>query len=228
MNHRFVSGAQEAIELLIQARECAIDAGASLLDFAVEIEHLSKTGLNASLLRWLMNKELIEHWRDITRDDQPSRELRPGNMKFSESSCFILTERGYHLLLGGQANDIAAKGCDLQGPFVARNETVPHWNPDRHELTLGGLLVKRFRLPSANQEKVLEVFEEEEWPPRIDDPLAPFGNANPKRRLHDCIRNLNRNQRNPLLRFRGDGTGEGVLWERIDSSRTDAPRSEAG
>ena len=34
-----------------------------------------------------------------------------------------------------------------------------------------------------------------------------------KRRLHDTIRSLNRNQKEGRLRFKGDGTGEGIVWE---------------
>jgi hypothetical protein len=56
-------------------------------------------------------------------------------------------------------------------------------------------------------------FEEEHWPPRIDDPLPKNPELLPKRRLHDAIKSLNRNQKRSLIRFMGDGTGEGVRWE---------------
>ncbi len=56
-------------------------------------------------------------------------------------------------------------------------------------------------------------FEEENWPRRIDDPLFPEVEICPKRRLHDTIKCLNRRQENKIVRFRGDGTGTGVLWE---------------
>ena len=55
-------------------------------------------------------------------------------------------------------------------------------------------------------------FEEEEWPPRVDDPLPPQRDLEPKRRLHDTLRSLNRHQQNTLIRFKGDGTGEGIRW----------------
>ena len=55
-------------------------------------------------------------------------------------------------------------------------------------------------------------FEEESWPPRIDDPLPPHPDLMPKRRLHDTIKSLNRNQKNHVIRFMGDGTGEGIRW----------------
>ena len=90
---------------------------------------------------------------------------------------------------------------------------VPKWDSSRHELRLGHALVKVFKLPSRNQEAILLAFEEESWPPRIDDPLSPQGDIDPKRRLHDTIKSLNRHQKNYLVRFIGDGTGEGIRWE---------------
>jgi hypothetical protein len=92
----------------------------------------------------------------------------------------------------------------------------PIWDRDRHELRFGALLIKQFKLPSPNQETILVVFEEENWPPRIDDPLPPSDAVDAKQRLHDTIKNLNRNQKHRLLRFMGDGTGQGVRWELIN------------
>jgi hypothetical protein len=74
------------------------------------------------------------------------------------------------------------------------------------------------------QEAILIAFEEERWPPRIDDPLPGSPDLLPKRRLHDTIKSLNRNQKNRLVRFMGDGTGEGVRWELV-SERDGAEHS---
>jgi hypothetical protein len=78
---------------------------------------------------------------------------------------------------------------------------------------LGEKVVKEFKLPASNQATILMTFEEDGWPRRIDDPLPPALNCDPKHRLHDTIKNLNRNQKISLLRFMGDGTGRGILWE---------------
>lgn len=98
---------------------------------------------------------------------------------------------------------------------------VPCWDPDRKELTFRGVLIKRFRLPSPNQETVLMAFQEDGWPVRIDDPLPPSYQTSTKSRLHDTIKNLNRHQKTPLIRFCGDGTGEGVRWEVRDPEEED-------
>ena len=89
----------------------------------------------------------------------------------------------------------------------------PVWNPERQELWLDGNLVKRYRLPSPNQVAVITAFSEEGWPERIDDPLPQNGETTPKRRLQDTIRNLNRSMKTSIMKFLGDGSGEGVLWE---------------
>jgi hypothetical protein len=95
----------------------------------------------------------------------------------------------------------------------------PKWDRDRRELRVGSKVVKVFKLPSPMQEAILVAFEEEHWPPRIDDPLPSHPELLPKRRLHDTIKSLNRNQKQPLIRFMGDGTGEGIRWEFHPSAR---------
>ena len=100
---------------------------------------------------------------------------------------------------------------------IRQSAPFPKWDRDRRELRLGGELVKVFKLPSPMQEAILMAFEEEHWPPRIDDPLPVHPELIPKRRLHDTIKSLNRNQKRSLIRFMGDGTGEGIRWERISA-----------
>ena len=83
-------------------------------------------------------------------------------------------------------------------------------------MRVNGKLVKHFKWPALNQETILAAFEEEGWPPRIDDPLPPLPEQDPKRRLHDTIKCINRNQKHHLIHFHGDGTGEGVIWEFVE------------
>ncbi len=89
----------------------------------------------------------------------------------------------------------------------------PRWDAVRRELWFRGQLVKRFRVPAANQTIILDAFEVDGWPPRIDDPLPGVTGIVAKRRLHDTIKALNHKQKDGCLRFRGDGTGEGIFWE---------------
>jgi len=103
----------------------------------------------------------------------------------------------------GATNDSSAAAAQL----------LPRWDAMRRELVVDGQIVKRFRLPAVNQEAVLTAFEEEGWPARIFDPLPPQLSRCSKRRLNETIKALNRSHLARIIRFRGDGTGEGVLWE---------------
>jgi hypothetical protein len=99
----------------------------------------------------------------------------------------------------------------LSASAVRARSARPHWDGDRRHLWYKGSLVKQFRGRPSTQELILAVFEEEGWPPRIDDPLPPKGDLDPKTRLRNTIARLNRAQRNALLWFEADGRG-GVLW----------------
>lgn len=49
-----------------------------------------------------------------------------------------------------------------------------------------------FRRPAINQELLLAALEEEGWPTRIDEPLSRTPDIDPKVRIHDAIKALNR------------------------------------
>jgi hypothetical protein len=95
--------------------------------------------------------------------------------------------------------------------------SLPQWDAEHRALRVGEWVVKEYRVPCRNQEAVLAAFQEEGWPHRIHDPLPPHGDIEPKCRLHDTIKRLNRHHKDRLIRFRGDGTGEGVCWEYAES-----------
>jgi len=95
----------------------------------------------------------------------------------------------------------------------ATNETSkPTWNRDRGELSLDGDVIKRVRSVTVakNVTRILDTFEDDGWPDRIDDPLDP---SNSQMRLHEAIKRLNDNLTG--IKFRADGTGQGIVWERI-------------
>ena len=109
-----------------------------------------------------------------------------------------------------------------------RLAAIPNWDRVTRTFLVGEHVIKRFRVPSANQEAVLDAFQEDGWPPSIDDPLPPAAEYEPKRRLRDTIKCLNLNQVTPLIRFRGDGTGQQVVWELVPDtlSHTGSAASE--
>ena len=99
------------------------------------------------------------------------------------------------------------------GAGKSHQQPKPVWDRERRELRFGDIVVKRFKWPAENQELVLDAFEDLGWPTRIDNPLKEHPTICPKRRLHDTLKCLNRKQVNALIKFRGDGTGLGVLLE---------------
>jgi hypothetical protein len=78
--------------------------------------------------------------------------------------------------------------------------------------------------PAPAQELILAAFQEEGWPPAIDDPLPSQFNQDPKRRLHYTVRNLNRGQKPIRIRFFINGNGETIRWKLVAPQRAKSAR----
>jgi hypothetical protein len=216
------------------ARHYAEETDRDQWEFAVTISELLRVGVSESDLRWLVCRGYIEHAKEVLSISSERKYDHCVSLRFCKRTAFIVTEAGvkfgnesperfYHR---NGASDVRAK-WDIdssrlsvqtliqEGPSVANGNILPKWDRDRRELRFSGQLVKVFKLPSPMQERILIAFEEEHWPPRIDDPLPVHPDLDAKRRLHDTIKGLNRNQKSNLIRFLGDGTGEGIRWELI-------------
>ena len=209
----------EALSLLLQAYDYADELDRDSWDLAVELDELRRANLTNADIRWLEAKGFVEHAVETTSPDDDARHFRhTALLIFSEPTCVVLTPAGVAIAREiGRAkppatNDTPSVGiCGISAAEVAIGQ--PRWDHQRRQLRLGSRLVKEFKLPSRNQETVLMAFEEDGWPPRIDDPLPPVSHVDPRRRLHDTIKALNRKQKHGLIRFRGDGSGEGIRWE---------------
>lgn len=214
-----------ALRLLMEAYDCAKELRRNVWDFAVEIEELKNVGCTSSEFRWLVCKEIVAHAREIPPANSEQRAFEPcRGLVFNRNTCFALTEAGVQLargIVGGQLEATPrVDGISLR--------SRPTWDHDLQELRVGKIIVKQFKVPAENQERILSAFEEEEWPVRIDDPLPPRSHQLPKRRLHDTINSLNRNQKESLIRFLGDGRGEGVRWHMVQRNGIDAIGQEHG
>src|SRR5262249_857478 len=136
-------------------------------------------------------------------------------LAFKDQSCFVLTPLGAAALPHLHTNGVSHP---VRGGVIRHNWEIhvpnhsPFWDAKQRVLVFAGQVVKRFRWRAINQEAVLSAFHEEGWPARIDDPLAPKATLDTKRRLHDTIKCLNHSRIAPLIHFRGDGSGEGVVW----------------
>lgn len=227
--HWIPSRLRTALVMLLESFNYAHDLQMDAWDYSVEFPNLTQLGLSSNDCRWLIARGLVEHAQEITScHDDRRRFTRGSRLTFTSTTCFVLTEEGLGLARQAAVSPAAA----APGPLVSlqrsalpemRSEPlrsgVPRWDSQRRELRLGGELVKAFKVPAPNQEIILSTFEEERWPPRIDDPLPVKGHVHPSRRLHDAILSLNRNQRRRLIRFSADGLGKGIRWELVEVPR---------
>jgi hypothetical protein len=227
--------ARVALGLLLQARMFAQNAGTDFWDFALEINRLFESGLTISDLRWLVAKGFAEHGQELSEYGAPHRSFRRGDgFFFDHTTCVVLTPSGAafvdHVLRAPVAPrrsaaiigvaSIAGESSVLENGTprsIELEQTTalalkPRWDSTLRELSLDGLVVKRFRVPALNQEMILSAFQEDNWSECIDDPLPVKGDIDPRTRLHDAINRLNRCQTNPLLCFHGNGSGTGVRW----------------
>ena len=214
-----------ALGVLLEAIDYAQQTSGDCWEFAVERHQLAGLGLTSNDFRWLVRMGLVEHQREVTLESDNGRAFRPnGDLTFPEATCFILTDAGVAVANGSSpAEVVAATPTHPVVEHIAQTTIhnmpdepiVPTWDSERRALRINGMTVKRFKSTAANQETILTAFEEESWPYRIDDPLSPQPNQDTKRRLSDTIKGLNNKQKHALIRFHGDGTGEGVTWELV-------------
>jgi hypothetical protein len=196
------------VALLLHAYDSARATGEDPWRFALEIDRLRTAGMSNTGLRWLLLHGLAEQGIETTTPDSPRRTFRKvPNLGLPPGSCFVLTEAG-----------AAFARTTVAGPeWRPTGAEEPSWDGKRRAMWLGDTLVKRFRQPSPVQELILAAFEEEGWPPRIDDPLPPVRGLNPGKRLNNAIRNLNRGQKD--IHFEGGGDGKSIGWRKAGKGR---------
>lgn len=214
------------LSLLLESLDYSRAVDADTWEFSVEWPELQRLGLNCNHGRWLIANGLVLHAHEITEDQDEKRRFVSGaRLNLRRDSCFVLTQQGYRLAcrLAELHRTVRAAAGESAAPCPSCSKAVsgkdalalpmPKWDRDRRQLFLGNTIVKEFKLPATNQEVVLTAFEEEHWPPRIDDPLPPCPDIVPQRRLHNTIHSLNRCQQHRLLRFGADGLNQGIRWE---------------
>jgi hypothetical protein len=224
-------GLRAGLSLLWRAYICAQVTGGETWDLALPAGRLFEAGMTSGDLRWMIARGFAEH-REETRgyDDSLRSSPRGNGYFFNEHTRLILTPSGAALAehvfreaaqwpqptlsaLAAVANETVALATARETTKPSIAALKPRWNVIRRELSLAGLIVKRFRVPARNQETILSVFEEEGWAEHIHDPLPATQDIDAPTRLHDAINRLNKCQINALVRFHGDGKGTGVFWE---------------
>jgi hypothetical protein len=216
-----------AMEILWRAYRYATDAGVDAWDFAVEIEEFRRKQISHSELRWLLVRGYARHAAETTASGGGRRFRQLAATSLSEASCFIIAEAGLALVESWNLTEIKLDEPtsptlpmrpfeELAGhasPLTA--DEKPFWDAKRRKLLISGMVVKQFHCPAASQQLILDAFQAAHWPAHIIDPLPLQPAQCPKRRLHDAIKRLNRGHAHDAIRFCGDGSGRGVLWERL-------------
>lgn len=209
-DENLLSELRPGLRALLKAWQFSQDAQQSPWEFAVEIAALHHAGLTDNDLRWLLHKRYAEHAAELKRAQRAERVFgKIGSGRFTAESCFVLTAAGAERILRIDAAAQIPRPSRIQVASKAK----PVWDPVLRELRYQGQVVKRFRVPAPNQELILSAFQEERWPPRIDDPLPPCEEIDPKKRLNAVIQSLNRCQINRLIHFGGNGEADGVVWK---------------
>ena len=211
-----------ALSMLRDAWDGARDLQVPAEEFALEMRPFYAAGLTNTDLRWLVAKGYVDHLQEQIDAQTGSRLFRRSHsLTITPDSCFVLSAAG----LG-----FASEWAHCPPPSFRPSEApkppapctpVPCWDGRLRTLRWKDFLVKRYRVPAINQERILTALQEEGWPSRIDDPLPPAREIDPKARLHDAIKGLNRNCVHALLCFHGDGTGRGLIWSLTLRARAD-------
>jgi hypothetical protein len=177
---------------LFRLDHARVQAGALELDprdIGLDVGDLINMGLTAADIKLIVDDRLA-----VVFDGRAKRR-RPG---LTPTSQFVLARAGEVAL------------ADWAG--FAVSTIKPRWDAGRRELWYGERRVKRLDSKASNQATVLAAFEEEGWPPRIDDPLPMVDGMDPQERLHETVKRLNREQTESVLTFHRDGSGQGVSW----------------
>jgi hypothetical protein len=207
-----------ALVPLWRAFACAEALKVDPWDFALRLTNLLDLGVNQSDLRWLVLHGYVTFRDRARRFQQGTKTVGSGDPRF------MITAAGASVARPGTVGvDLSPGGCSGSAEVLSARTRFPRWNGNLRQLSFDGYIIKQFRLPASNQAAVLSAFEEEGWPPLIDDPLPFMPRRIAKDRLHATIRHLNANHQTRLIRFRGNGTGEAVLWELVAASAVDRP-----
>ncbi len=184
---------------------------------AIRIEELKDTGIQATDCRWMLIGGLVEHYTETTYPGDKARSFESADAILSTNSCFMLTQKGTEFVAeflvaqSANADTNTILGLQIHQPKSSsnRNSTAAsETNRTKLGCTTAGTLVRqqaRKAVPNSlsNQVAILAAFEERAGP-RASMTAPQHYEIDPRRRLNDTIRNLNRSRINLLIRFSGD------------------------
>lgn len=211
-----------AFEMLWRAYRYALGAGLDAWDFAVEIREFHRSQISNSELRWLLVQGYARHAAEIASSDGKRRFRDASPATLGDDSCFVIAEAGLSLISSWNATSTTRNATTqavrlfdepVDGVAAVIPEVAPFWDAQRRKLWFNGKIVKHYHCQAPSQYSILDAFQSANWPAHVADPLPLQPGQCPKRRLHDAVKRLNRGHFSAAIRFRGDGSGRGVLWE---------------
>lgn len=97
-----------------------------------------------------------------------------------------------------------------------RKRLRPRWDEMKATLFWGDVPIRVFsHHPAKNQRDIIEAFHREDWNHTVPTPFKD-NNGSDAKKLNLAIYHLNHSLLKKAIRFRGDGTGDGVMWEPVD------------
>jgi hypothetical protein len=93
-------------------------------------------------------------------------------------------------------------------PIDDHHRDIPVWEADAGVLHFAGKVVRQVSPRATNIRLILNAFQEDKWPIRIDSPLPRRTDS---RKLREAVRSLKHGLTG--LDFICDGKGEGVQWQ---------------
>ncbi len=96
---------------------------------------------------------------------------------------------------------------DIKIQFDRDEPKGPQWDAKKHEFLIDGVVVHAYKRKAKNQFLVLEAFELVGWETVIDTPIDD------SKQRTQTLKELNKLAPDEII-FRGDGTGEGIKWEK--------------
>ena len=197
-----------ALLQLKQAHDLAAKIRKPLSPLAVELPLLIQRNSSKAAIEWLVAAGLAEHFLKGSRFTRP----QPSQAKFTERSCFLLSERGLEL-----ARHIESSTPSTGPSANGSRRLKPRWDASSWQLWLGSELIKKFGRLAPNQMPLLTAFQNRRWAATIDDPLPIAAGRNRRRRLENAITRLNSSQSPQRLKFHLQENGKKIGWEIIRS-----------
>ncbi len=206
-----------AVKILHDSMTLGARTACDAWDFSTTLSTFRKAGVSEGVLRWLMCREYVEHAVECTGLSDPKRVFREStSLGIFPRSCFVLTKDGVDFLTELKRTRSNGDGSDsgVRGAEAVPHER-PYWEESTHTLFWHECPVKRYRSEAPNQEAVLRQFQIQDWVACIPVSLALEHGINPKERLRETIKSINRNVRSSL-RFCQEGCGSRVRWYATD------------